>query len=47
MEGNACLANPAHRYRVFQCREHDYSANKTKNGGCYEYPCLSDFTDEL
>ena len=43
----AFLENPKRQYRVSQCGEYGYSANKKKNRDYYEYPSLSLFTDEL
>ena len=40
------LANPKHQDRVSQYGEHDCNANNKKNGDYYEYPSLSQFTDE-
>ena len=36
-----------HQYCVSQYGEHDYGANRTKNGDYYENPSLTFFTDEL
>ena len=47
VEKKALIANPKHQYCVFQCGEHNYSANNKKNGDYYEYLSLSHFTDEL
>ena len=41
------LANPKHQYRESQYGKHDCSANKKKNYDYYEYPSLSNFTEEL
>ena len=46
-EREAFLANLRHHDHVYQCGEHDYSANNKKNGDCYEYLTLSHFVDEL
>ena len=46
MESKAFLANPKHQDRASQCAEPNCSANKKKNGDCYEYPRLSYFIDE-
>ena len=43
----AFLAIPKHQYRVSQCVEQDYSADNKRNGDYYEYPSLTQFTDEL
>ena len=46
VERKAFLANPKLQHRVSQRGEHDCSANNEKNGDYYEYPSLSDYTDE-
>ena len=43
----AFLANQKHQYGVSQRDEQDCSANNERNGDYYEYPSLSQFTDEL
>ena len=47
VERNVVVATPKHQHPVSQCGEHDCSANNKKNGGCYECPSLSYFTNEL
>ena len=47
MERKAFLANQKHQHRVSQRDEQDYSANNERNGDYYEYPSLSQFTNEL
>ena len=46
VERKAFLAYPKHQDCVSKYGEHDYSAQKKKNGGYYEYPSLSNFMDE-
>ena len=40
-------ANPKHQYHISQCGEHDYHTRNKKNEDYFEYPSLSQFTDEL
>ena len=40
------LANPKHQFQVSQCGEQDCSAHNKKNADYYEYPSLTNFTDE-
>ena len=41
VEKKAFHANPKHQYCISQCREHDCSAHKRKNGDYHVYPTLS------
>ena len=43
----ASLANPKHQYRVSQCGEYNFCTHNKMYGDCYEYPSLSQLTDEL
>ena len=47
MEKKAFLANSKHQYLVFQCGEHDCSAQNKENKDYNEYPRLSHFTNDL
>ena len=46
VETKAFLANPKRQYRVFQYGKQNCNANNKRYGDYYEYPSLSDFTDE-
>ena len=47
MERKAFLANLEHQYHVYQCGEHDYSAQSQKNRDYHENLGLSYFMDKL
>ena len=47
VERKAFLANLKHQCQVSQRGEYDCSAHNKKNRDYYEYPSLSNFTDEL
>ena len=46
VENKAFLANPKHQYGASQWGEHDCGAHNKKTGDYYEYPSLSNFTNE-
>ena len=47
VERKTVLANPKLQNCVSQRGEHDCSAHNKKNGDYYEYPSLTEFTDEF
>ena len=46
VDRKAFPANPKYQDRISQCVEHNCSAHDKKNRDYYEYPILSNFTDE-